>query len=133
MLIAALALPLSLTAALPPCRVLDARLPRPLAGWTRSGAGLDTGHAVILPVRRGQASTSVRIRRAGSFGIAVDQPGWIDISRQRGRPLAMTSEARGPICSTVRKIVRYRLSPGVYRVTVARLRADRARLMLVRY
>ena len=45
----------------------------------------------------------------------------------------MASESRGPACSTIRKIVRYKLRPGTYRVTVNRLKASRARLMLVHY
>ena len=116
------------------CRSYDVRLPRALAGMARSGSGLDTGHAVTLDAGRdGRLVTSVRIRKAGSFGIAIDRDGWIDVAPATGRPLRMTAESRGPRCSTIRKIVRYRLRPGTYRVTVNRLKATRARLMLVRY
>jgi hypothetical protein len=113
------------------CRALDTGLPRPLVGWTRAGATLDTGHAVTLPARQGRATTSLRIRKQGLFGIAADRDGWIDVAPSGGRPLRMASEGRGPSCSTVRKIVRYRLRPGTYRVSVDRLRAERVRLMLV--
>ena len=126
---------LALTIAMPQqCRSYDARLPRSLAGWTRAGRGLDTGHAVTLDAGRdGQLATTVRIRKAGTFGIAIDRDGWIDIAPGRGGPLRMASESRGPACSTIRKIVRYKLRPGTYRVTVNRLKATRARLMLVHY
>ena len=131
MLLAALAL----TIALPQqCRSYDTRLPAQLVGWSRNGRTLDTGHAVTLNAGRdGTLSTSVRIRKAGTFGIALDQPGWIDVVPGRGKPLASTAHGHGPDCSTIRKIVRYKLRPGTYRVTVNRLKATRARLMLVRY
>jgi len=116
-----------------PCRTLDAALPRPLTGWRRLGRTLDTGHAVTLAAGRGKAvTTSVRIRKAGVFGVAVDQDGWVDLFRGSGRALDMASESRGPACSTIRKIVRYRLRPGVYRVEVRELKAARVKLMLVR-
>jgi len=116
-----------------PCRALDTALPRPLVGWTRHGRTLDTGHAVTRVAGRGKAvSTSVRIRKAGLFGVAVDQDGWVDLFRGGGRALDMASESRGPACSTIRKIVRYRLRPGVYRVEVRQLKALRVKLMLVR-
>ncbi|WP_404336822.1 hypothetical protein AB2M62_00330 [Sphingomonas sp. MMS12-HWE2-04] len=124
---------LALSFATQQCRTYDVALPRPLAGWNRVGRGLDTGHAVIVSGRRGTVSAAVRIRKAGSFGIAVDREGWIDVAPAGARPLRMASEARGPRCSTIRKIVRYNLRPGTYRVSVNRLRGDRARLMLVRY
>jgi hypothetical protein len=113
------------------CRALDTGLPRPLAGWTRAGGTLDTGHAVTLPARQGRAATTLRIRKQGLFGVAADREGWIDVAPSGGRPLRMASEGRGPRCSTIRKIVRYRLRPGTYRVSVGRLQADRVRLMLV--
>lgn len=126
---------LALTIALPQqCRTLDARLPGPLTGWTRTGRELDTGHAVILNAGRdGTAATAVRIRKAGTFGIALDQPGWVDVAPMRGKALVSSAQGDGPRCSTIRKIVRYRLQPGTYRVTVNKLKGTRARLMLVRY
>jgi len=73
----------------------------------------------------------VTIRKAGTFGIAVDQDGWIDAFPANGRnALRMASESKGPRCSTIRKILYYRLRPGSYRVTVAKLNGTRAKLML---
>ncbi|UYY60147.1 hypothetical protein [Sphingomonas sp. S2-65] len=126
------ALALSLTPA--PCRTYDAALPQPLRGWTRTGRGLDTRHAVTLNAGRDHGlTTTLQIRKGGTFGIALDQAGWIDVARGRGKPLAYAALGNGPQCSTIRKIVRYRLQPGTYRVTVSRLKGTRARLMLVRY
>ncbi len=114
------------------CRTYDTALPRPLAGWTRLGRTLDTGRAVTLAAGRGKAAaTNVRIRKAGVFGIAVDQDGWVDLHQGRGKALKMASENRGPACSTIRKVIRYRLKPGTYRVEVRQLQAPRVKLMLV--
>jgi hypothetical protein len=124
---------LALSLATQTCRSYDTALPAPLTGWTRPGRGLDTGHAVTLARSGAAINTIVRIRKAGTFGIAIDRDGWIDVAPGRGRPLHVTSESRGPACSTIRKIVRYKLRPGTYRVTVNKLKATRARLMLVHY
>jgi hypothetical protein len=123
---------LALAAGMAPCRTYDTALARPLAGWTHSGRALDTGHAVTLHAGRDhRLGTTLHIRRAGTFGIAIDRDGWIDLAPARAKPLAMARESRGPRCSTIRKIVCYKLRPGDYRVTVSRLRANRAKLMLV--
>ena len=113
------------------CTTLDTRLPRPLAGWMREGRGLDTGHAITLPARGGSVETRIAIRKAGMVGIAIDQEGWIDAFPAKGsRALRMASERRGPRCSTIHKILYYRMRPGTYRVTVNRLKGGRAKLML---
>ncbi|MES2441312.1 MAG: hypothetical protein V4574_00660 [Pseudomonadota bacterium] len=122
---------LALALAPAPCKTFDTSLPRDLAGWRRLGRTLDTGHAVLLPAKGKAAETNVTIRKAGTFGIAVDQQAWVDVWRGSARPLAMAAESRGPACSTIRKIVRYNLRPGNYRVTVTRIAGARARLMLV--
>jgi hypothetical protein len=124
---------LALSLATQTCKSYDTALPAPLSGWTRSGRGLDTGHAVTL-ARSGDAiRTTIRIRKAGTFGIALSEPGWIDVAPMRGKPLESVAHGHGPNCSTIRKVVRYKLKPGTYRVTVNKLKATRARLMLVRY
>lgn len=122
---------LALTAAAAPCKTYDTHLPYDLRGWTRMGQTLDTGHAMMLPARSKSAETSVTIRKAGTFGIAVDSNAWVDVYRGRGKALTMASESRGPVCSTIRKIVRYNLAPGTYRVTATKVEGGRARLMLV--
>lgn len=106
-------------------------LPRALAGWERSGDGLDTRHATTIAARNGGAETQVTIRKAGIFGIAADQPGWIDLRRGNGRPLRMAARAPGPACAKIDKIVYYQLQPGTYRVTIGKLRKPQVKLMLV--
>ena len=122
---------LALAMALPQCARQNADLPRGLSSWTRTGAGLDTRHATVLRPRNGRIETRVTIRKGGIFGLAIDGEGWIDVAPARGKTLRMVSENRGPRCSTIRKIVRFRLQPGAYRVTVDRVRARQVRLMLV--
>jgi len=124
---------LALTLAAPACKAFDTVLPRPLSGWTRAGRVLDTGHAVTLARSGDSIRTTMRIRKAGTFGIALSEAGWIDVAPLRGKPLESVAHGHGPDCSTIRKIVRYKLRPGTYRVTVNKLKATRARLMLVSY
>lgn len=106
-------------------------LPQSLSGWERSGDGLDTRHATTLSAKNGSAETQVTIRKAGTFGIAADQPGWIDVAKGSGRPLRMASRAPGVICAKIEKIVYYRLEPGTYRVTIGKLQKPQVKLMLV--
>ncbi len=122
---------IAMAAAAQQCRAYDTHLPRPLSGWTRDGSGLDTRHAVTLPARNGALETRITIRKPGRVGIAIDGDGWIDVYGEHARsPLRMGSESRGPRCSTIRKIVYYRMRAGTYRVTVNRLKGNRAKLML---
>ncbi|RYD56363.1 MAG: hypothetical protein EOP60_05165, partial [Sphingomonadales bacterium] len=111
---------LALVAA-PQCAA-KSELPRDLSNWSRLGQGLDTRHATLLRARDGRTEARVTIRKAGIFGVAIDREGWIDMAPARGKPLRMASESQGPRCSGIRKIVRYRLRPGTYSVTVAKLR-----------
>jgi hypothetical protein len=120
---------IALTMVAAPCTRIE--LPRALAGWAKSGRTLDTRNAVTLAPRGGRIETEVRIRSEGVFGIALDREGWIDVAPAGGRKLRMVSESRGPRCSGIRKIVRYRLEPGSYRVTVDKLEGTRAKMMLV--
>lgn len=118
-----------LLAASAPCAKVDAQIPRDLSGWSRDGKGLDTGHAVTL-AGKGKVETRVSIRKAGTFGIAMDQQAWVDVYSPKGKPLRMAYESGGPGCTSIRKIVRYRLQPGTYRVVASKLTADRVKLML---
>ncbi len=122
---------LALAAAQSGCAAPDSHLPPDLSGWARAGTTLDTGHSVMLTGRGGLAEMRVTIRKAGTFGIAADQPAWIDVYRGPGKALVMASESHGPRCSTIVKIVRYRLDPGTYRVVVTKMTGDRVKLMLV--
>jgi len=129
------------------CKATDASLPTALAGWTAPGdeltpdkaVSLDTVDATTLKglpagTKPGKAaSISFRIATAGTYGIALDQPGWIDVlpGAAGGTALTSTTHGHGPECSTIRKIVRFKLEPGAYRLYVTGLTQPKAKVMLV--
>lgn len=106
-------------------------LPHNVSGWTQTGEGLDTRHATSLPAKSGKAEAEVTIRKAGTFGIASDQSGWIDVARGSGKPLRTASFGKAISCAGIAKIVYYQLEPGTYRVTVGKLQKPQVKLMLV--
>lgn len=132
-----------------PCAAMDATLPAPLAGWTAPApsAPLDLGKAVTLKAADaatlsdlpkdakpgGAATAEFRVATAGNYGIALDQAGWIDVVPGAGGGAALKSVAHGhgPECSTIRKIVRFQLQPGSYRLVLTGLKKPDARVMLV--
>jgi hypothetical protein len=145
----AAALVLLAQAAPAPCARIDATLSPALAGWRSNGDDLAGGRAVTVaavdptaarltdipaPTRPGKmVVTSVTVARAGTYGIALDQPGWIDLYPQRsGTALTSALHGHGPACTSIRKIVRYQLAPGTYFVVVSGMQQPRAKLMLVR-
>ncbi|RYG77424.1 MAG: hypothetical protein EON59_17290 [Alphaproteobacteria bacterium] len=116
----------------PACTAMDANLPAPLAGWAMTHKGLMLGHAGTLDATDGKATTDFRIDTAGTYGIALDQPGWIDVAAKGGAALVSVKHGHGPDCSTIRKIVRFELKPGAYTLTLAKLTKPVAKVMLVR-
>lgn len=129
------------------CTATDAALPAALARWTSAGNVLEGGHAITLDTvdaaslkalppgsKPGRAASfGFRVAKGGTYGIALDQPGWIDVlpGTGDGAPLASVAHGHGPACSTIRKIVRFTLAPGTYRVVLTGLAQPRAKLMLV--
>lgn len=133
----------------PACPATPAPLPADLAGWRESGADLSSGKAVTLatvdprvalvrdvppPGRPGNmVVASFRVATAGSYGIALDQRGWIDLyAAGSTTSLKSVKHGHGPACSGIRKIVRFDLTPGDYRVVIGELEGANAKLMLVR-
>ena len=129
------------------CKAPDASLPVALAGWNTPGDTLATDKAVSLDTvdgatlkglpagtKPGRAATvTFHIARAGSYGIALDQPGWIDVlpGAEGGAALKSVAHGHGPECSTIRKIVRFQLAPGTYRAFASGLAQSKVKLMLV--
>jgi len=87
----------------------------------------------------GMTRIPFRIEKAGRYGIALDQGGWIDVaplegspaSAVAGKPLESVQHGHGPDCSTIRKIVRFDLKPGLYRLSLTKLTKPQAKVMLV--
>jgi hypothetical protein len=131
----------------PACATTDAALPAPLAGWTAPADSFDIGKAVTLTVGEADKIAGVpqakkpggavligfKVEKAGTYGIALDQPGWIDVlpGIQGTTALESSAHGHGPACSTIRKIVRYALQPGAYRLYLTGLAKPNARVMLV--
>ncbi|AJP73975.1 hypothetical protein [Sphingomonas hengshuiensis] len=79
----------------------------------------------------GVARIGFRIDRAGTYGIALDQPGWIEVAPKDGSALTSVAHGHGPECSTIRKIVRFDLQPGLYVLRLSKLTKPQAKVMLV--
>lgn len=79
----------------------------------------------------GAARIMFQIDKAGEYGIALDQAGWIDVAPVGGKSLVSAKHGHGPDCSTIRKIVRFDLKPGDYVLTLTKLTKPRAKVMLV--
>lgn len=138
---------LLMSQAVPQCAATDAQLPAALSGWTAPGSAIGVGKPVIVPagdVARiagapagakpgGAAVVAFEVKVAGRYGVALDQRGWIDVipAATAGRALESTAHGHGPQCSTIRKIVRFDLKPGSYRVYLTGLQQPQAKLMLV--
>lgn len=146
MLFAALLL-LQAAPAAPRCAAMDTGLAANLSGWTAPGgefgvnkaARLQTGELakfrdVPAGARPGGAvMIGFTVETAGRYGVALDQRGWIDVvpGASGGEPLKSVAHGHGPACSTIRKIVRFDLQPGPYRLYLTGLDKPAAKVMLV--
>jgi len=129
------------------CKATDASLPTSLLGWVKPGDAFTPGKAVELDTLDGAALKGLpagskpgkaamigfRIETAGIYGIALDQGGWIDVlpGAEDGAALTSVKHGHGPECSTIRKIVRFDLKPGLYRLYVTGLAGQKVKAMLV--
>jgi hypothetical protein len=117
-----------------PCTTaIDASLPAAYAGWTSPGQALVPGKAVALKADGGTATVTFHIATAGIYGIALDQKGWIDVypGASGGEALKPASHREGDPCWSIRKIVRFELAPGDYRLSLTKLAQPAARAMLI--
>jgi hypothetical protein len=130
------------------CKATDASLPTALLGWVKPGDEFTPGKAVELDTIDGAALKGLpagakpgkaamigfRIDTAGTYGVALDQGGWIDLlpGAEGGTALTSVKHGQGPDCSTIRKIVRFDLKPGLYRLYVTDLPTAKVKAMLVR-
>lgn len=138
---------LLLLQAAPQCAATDAALPANLSGWAAPAATFGVNQAVTLQAGEVAKLTGVpagtkpggavmigfRIDKAGRYGVALDQRGWIDVvpGAAGGEALKSVVHGHGPECSTIRKIVRFDLKPGMYRLYLTGLDKPAAKVMLV--
>lgn len=85
--------------------------------------------------RKTNAGTSgglfmLTIDKAGVYTIGLDLPGWIDVVRD-GKVVKSSGHGHGPDCSTIRKMVDFRLDPGHYTVQISNAPKDMAILAVV--
>lgn len=129
------------------CKATDASLPTSLLGWVKPGDAFTPGKAVELDTLDGAALKGLpagskpgkaamigfRVETAGIYGVALDQGGWIDVlpGAEGGAALNSVKHGHGPECSTIRKIVRFDLTPGLYRLYVTGLAGQKVKAMLV--
>jgi hypothetical protein len=114
----------------PACAALDQGLPANLGSWNDHVAvsGFRVGEAANVPTNR---PLTFEVSEAGTYGLALSLGAWIDVARG-GLALHASNNGRGPACSTIRKIVDFRLEPGTYTVTVSRTAESSARLLIFR-
>ena len=129
------------------CTATDAALPATLSGWTAPADAFGVNQAVTLEAGDvaklpgvpagakpgGAVMIGFRVETAGRYGVALDRPGWIDVAPgvAGGEVLKSTVHGHGPECSSIRKIVRFDLQPGMYRLYLTGLSGASAKVMLV--
>lgn len=137
------------TAPRPDCAVTTPTLPPELAGWSSSAprtaansagaasrASLSVGQAAQLrllptstvryalpPEKPGKPAShgglaSFTVATPGTYRVALGAGAWVDVVRN-GKAVASVAHGHGPACSTIRKMVDFKLTPGRYLLQVA--------------
>lgn len=70
------------------------------------------------------------VEKAGIYTIGLDQAGWIDVVRD-GKVIKSSGQGLSPDCSTIRKMVDFRLDPGHYTVQVSNAPKETAVIAVV--
>ena len=122
--------PMPMPTIAPSCPIAPAALPADLAGWGQSGEAGGIGRAFTLrtidpatarfavPIdtrHPGRVATiSLSIARAGTYQVAINRGGWIDVFGADRTAVASAAHRHGQDCSGIRKIVSFALQPGSY-------------------
>jgi hypothetical protein len=112
------------------CAAQDQDLPANLRSWNDhvDVPGVQIGGAGDVATNR---PLPFVVSEAGTYAVAVSLGAWIDVARD-GQVLRSVAHDHGPACSTIRKIVDFRLEPGTYTITLSRTEASSARLLIFR-
>jgi len=70
------------------------------------------------------------VEKAGVYTVGLDQSGWVDVVRD-GKVIKSSGHGHGPDCSTIRKMVDFRLDPGHYTVQVSNAPKETAVIAVV--
>lgn len=136
----------------PACGAPDASLPEELAAWRSAGVApsaltpgittkarfleQDAVRYAIPPERAAPAGMfgavlPLRIAAAGTYRIALEKGGWVDVV-SGGKAVASIAHGHGPTCSTIRKIVDFSLTPGDYVVQLSGVNASDGKILVAR-
>ena len=63
------------------------------------------------------------IEKAGEYSVALDQAAWVDVVRD-GKTIKSSRHGHGPDCTTIRKMVDFKLDPGHYTVQISNAPKD---------
>jgi len=114
------------------CPSPDVNLPPALMPWEHNvavpGTALARGQVNDAPTSR---PLTLEIMEAGTYAIALAIGAWIEVARD-GQRVRSAAHGHGPPCSTIRKIVDFRLEPGAYTVTLSRTDQPSTRLFVLR-
>ena len=144
------------------CAAMDKTLPADLAAWTAqtplaaATSAATLGKARLIPGRAVAADLprtsdvhfvtqpekpggtvshggmfELQVDKAGTYVIALGSGAWIDVLKD-GKALVSTAHARGPDCSTLRKMVDFPLEPGRYVLQVSANADARLPILLAR-
>src|SRR5687767_4306461 len=111
-----------------PCIRPHTALPVPFARWTTAEGSFAAGAPMSVTTvdvstlsdvpedtKPGRAAmVAFKATESGVYGVALNQPGWIDVRAGGWEQewLESVAHGHGPKCSTIRKIVRFRLENG---------------------
>lgn len=78
---------------------------------------------VVPPEKPGKPAThgglaSFTVATPGTYRVALGAGAWVDVVRD-GKAVASVAHGHGPACSTIRKMVDFRLTPGRYLLQIA--------------
>lgn len=118
-------------------------LPPAFAGWNGApGKTLVVGTPVVLtaspnvawavtPKKPGKgAVASFSVAEAGTYQIGLSNGAWIDVVRG-GKALTSSKHGHGPLCTGLRKMVSFALTPGTYVLQLASMPAAETQVMIV--
>jgi hypothetical protein len=112
------------------CTGVDGNLPAGLGPWIHISAMTPILRPGVTVAATPGSAMTIEIAEAGTYGVAIDTGAWIDVSRD-GQALRSTAHGHGPACSTIRKIVDFRLEPGRYTIQLNRTEATAVRLLVI--
>ena len=143
LILAQAAAPMPMAKTPEPVCVRAGDLPPAFAKWNAApGKTLVVGTPVVLkasptvawavpPKKPGAGAVATfSVATAGTYQIGLSNGTWIDVVRG-GKSVASTAHGHGPLCTGLRKIVSFALTPCRYSLQLASMPAAETRVMVV--